>query len=46
MEGVPLRSWFGAYNCHPGFTLALKINMEFAVSDFAVWAFQVTAVLS
>jgi hypothetical protein len=21
MEGVPLRSWSGAYSCHPGFTI-------------------------
>jgi hypothetical protein len=24
MDGVPLRSWLGAYNCHPGLTSALK----------------------
>src|SRR5579872_4701243 len=45
-EGVPLRSWLGAYNSHPGFTFALKINWYSPLSDFEEEVSHVIAVLS
>src|SRR5712672_1116702 len=45
-EGVPLRSWLGAYNTQPGFTLALKISWYSPLGDFEEPASQVMAVLS
>ena len=45
-EGVPLRSWLGAYNPQPGFTFALKINWYSPLRDLEELASHVMAVLS
>jgi hypothetical protein len=45
-EGVPLRSWLGAYNSQPGFTFALKISWYSPLRDLEEPASHVTAVLS
>jgi hypothetical protein len=45
-EGVPLRSWLGAYNSQPGFTFALKISWYSPLGDLEEPASHEMAVLS